>query len=151
MILLKRKSTIALLFLVLFSWLSSCVNTQQKSVEETEKEVMDVHDQTMAKLGQIEMLSQEIKKIIDELNMDTVKDQTASIEKLNDQLDELEKAHEAMMNWMHHYKPPEKDQQKEAALKYLNEEKEKINTVAQQMMTSIDEAEKTLEPYRNNR
>ena len=90
-------------------------------------EVMAVHDSIMPKMSDIHDLKKELKAFAESPS----KDQVMSA------IGDLDKADEAMMEWMANFKTPEDKAQLES---YLNNQKTEINQVAAQMYSAIEQA-----------
>lgn len=90
-------------------------------------EVMAVHDSIMPKMSDIHSL----KKDLNQYTESEARDKVLST------ISELDKADEAMMNWMANFKVPEDKTQIES---YLNAQKVEISSVAEQMYTAIQQA-----------
>ena len=91
-------------------------------------EVMAIHDKVMPEMSTIHSLKRELKSIEKPETRDVI------IKKII----ALDNADEAMMSWMADFKVPE-DHDKEA--EYLNNEKEAIQMVSDQMYSSIRQAQ----------
>ncbi len=90
-------------------------------------EVMAVHDSIMPKMSDIHDLKKELKVYTES----EARDQVMAA------MGDLDKADEAMMEWMADFKMPEDKTQLET---YLNDQKTKINQVAAQMYSAIQQA-----------
>lgn len=99
------------------------------------KEVMDIHDEVMPKMGYMASLQQKFRHMAE-----TTKDQKLK-EKYLDLSTKLEKADEAMMVWMENF-PENVDQlPTEEANKILTKEKEKVIKMKEQVLSAIKESE----------
>jgi len=137
------KKNIVLLIVFGLAIIAGC--TSQKSEEELKieslkKEVIAVHDEAMGRMG-------EIMRLKKELQTKAEADTTASIQQI---IQNLEAADKAMMDWMHGFKFPltsnadETSDTTDVAVKieYLQQEKEKMETIEQQMVKAIEAAKK---------
>ncbi len=116
----------------------ACVNNKSK-IKALEKEVIAIHDEVMPKGININRVQRALKKI--------AKDTTLNESVLNDirdQVKELSDADDAMTQWMAEYKAPAKDDTYEIAMDHLNQEKVKIITVKELMLTSLANGQKLL-------
>lgn len=106
---------------------------QNRSTEEEMlyKEVMAIHDDVMPKMRDINEAKKALRKLSDEENS------TSEVDSLIKKLDD---ADEAMMSWMHDFKP-KKSEDKEVNMTYLSEEKLKISDVREVMLEAIAAAE----------
>ena len=110
--------------------------------ETLKDEVMAIHDEVMPRMQDIMNLKKQARQQIDSLSSDTLS-QDARIEELEQLIQELEEADEAMMGWMRAYKRNFEGSDEEY-MEYLMGEKQKIQQVRDEMMEAINEAEATL-------
>jgi hypothetical protein len=98
-------------------------------------EVMVIHDEVMPKTGYMQKLKTQLEA--------SKSKTTDSLEILNIQnvIDDLVTADDAMFDWMKDFRPPE---DKDIRDSYLIEEKIRIQSVSDQMLKSISDAEKLL-------
>ncbi|MEM1319480.1 MAG: hypothetical protein AAGG75_04445 [Bacteroidota bacterium] len=101
-------------------------------------EVMVVHDEVMPKMGDMTKIKKKLKTL----------DKNPSIEAA---IVKLEDADKAMWDWMHNMKSMSdvKELEEGAALKYLEEEKVKIDEVKRLMLESMQEGEALLKTAAN--
>lgn len=95
------------------------------------KEVMRIHDEVMPHTGEIVKLSRTLKKKKDEFP-------PAQQPQVEQTIRELDEAEEAMMDWMSQFDSKNTDDA------YLQQEKEKIQQVSDQMYSSMEKAKKIL-------
>lgn len=130
--------------------LSACSNPQKDQAEKLEKEVMMIHDAVMPKMGQLVSLESAISKRITQLDSIAQKNPKdtsaqASLKKALQLSTQLKKADDGMMDWMHQYKGDSlKKLAPEEAIKALTNEKIKIEQVSDDMLKSIENAQKLL-------
>ena len=99
-------------------------------------EVMKVHDEVMPKMDDIYKLKQELKKQIADSS-------TLAVEKrktIEGTILRLDSASENMMVWMRNFNPIPDSLGEEKARAYLEDQKEKIKKVKEEMLEAIDEA-----------
>ena len=146
-------------FIIIFLvWLSACqspsgqendvsaesvndpVQTEQDSLF---NEMMAIHDSVMPEMDHIYQLRQKIRTELDSLQSDS--------ENQRDRLDDLEQvylslaeADEAMMNWMRSNDFSFEDMSSDEIKALITREKQAIQQVADQMSTTIEEAETLL-------
>lgn len=139
-------------FALLFLATACGNNVEQLKAEESKLagEVMEIHDEVMPKMAEVNRLSRELDDYY-EANKETISDE------LDGQIElvqrELEKADDGMMGWMANYKQPEalrEEKTHEEIMTYLNEQKELISDVAEQINSSIEEAKKLKESLPQN-
>ncbi|MGB0525921.1 MAG: hypothetical protein ACPGJS_23275 [Flammeovirgaceae bacterium] len=111
---------------------------QQPSKEELKKEVMDIHDYAMAKMGTLHDLEMKINAAVDSTNEKQMKLAASAI-------NALVKADEDMMDWMRQYKEPDDVMKYEEMVKYFAVQKEMIQKVKEDTDKSIADANKLLE------
>lgn len=128
----------------LFFILSVCLSTfyscqkLEPEVEKRYEEVMAIHDEVMPRMSDIHRLKKRLSKV------DTAQLTDMSPNILLDHSLKLEKADNAMMDWMANFKKPKKDMPEDIAIAYLYEEKKAITAVRDLMLESIKEAEALL-------
>ena len=139
---------IRLSYFLILSLLFSCTSAPEKkennytSEQVSQKkslirDVMAIHDEAMPWLDEIHNLKEELRNVTEEVN-DSLKDTHANAAKI------LEGADEAMMGWMRAYSEPHDTVQIKVAIKYLNQEKNKISTVRTQMKSALENAKNVL-------
>ena len=100
-------------------------------------EVMDIHDEVMPKMSDINRLYRELNDYA-EANADNITPEMAG--RIENTLRELEQADDGMMGWMNSYRQLDalrETMDHEGIMNYLNEEKENIQKVSDQMRSSI--------------
>ncbi|MEZ4953438.1 MAG: hypothetical protein R2825_07665 [Saprospiraceae bacterium] len=112
--------------------------------ENLKDELMVVHDEVMPKMGEIHKLKKQLKKLSTESSVE----ENGNLEEIKNAIYALEKADDGMMDWMANFKSPSKlrgEKSHEEIMAYLENEKEKIEQVKNDMMTSIERAKKLVE------
>ena len=129
---MQKKTTILILFI--FMIVSCGPNHNDAEVKQLYEEVMTIHDDVMPKISDITKLRRKIRK-----------DKQESVESLQ-HITDLEKADDAMMDWMSDFQKYKtyNDSTKESKMKYLNNEKLRIQSVSDQMYGSLESAKKYL-------
>ncbi|WP_237144714.1 hypothetical protein [Pontibacter pamirensis] len=115
--------------------------TQQ---EELEANVMTIHNDAMAKMGDIYKLRRNFRSLRDTLAAQQA--DTVTLQALQQQIDELNQADEVMMVWMRNYSAPD-TLQYEQAMNYLQQELKKIERVQTVMDSTIQAARQTYQQY----
>ena len=137
---MKRLSHIVMLLalgLVLFS----CSDKDKDQEKALEKEVLDIHDEVMPKMRDIENLKKELTERQESL--DSLADEQARLlEELTTQLNE---SGESMMDWMRNYSREFKEMKHEEIMKYLEDQKEKVQEVKERVNNAIDAVHRELE------
>ena len=104
-------------------------------MEALKAEVMAVHDEIMPRIGTLMNLKKQLKEKaaqLDTIAAGNKAEATASMGAIK----ELEKADEAMMQWMRTYEDPDQAMGKDKALEYLELKKKEILLVKKQMEAS---------------
>jgi hypothetical protein len=109
---------------------------EQGGNQELYDDVMDIHDEVMPKMDDIYKLKEELKnKLTDVPNM--ADEKKREIETI---ISRLDAASEGMMVWMRNFDPLPDSLGEEKARKYLEEQKEKVTTVKEDMLKAIEDA-----------
>jgi hypothetical protein len=127
--------------------LAACQNTPSETGQrqELEAHVLRVHDEAMAKMDQLFILRQDLKKLRDSLQ--THQTDTATRHRVNQHLALLQKADDAMMQWMHRYKAPAKEQAHDSTMQYLQGQLQKIEQVKKTMDSTLAAAQHIYQQY----
>lgn len=135
------------LFPVLMVFVLACgPQKQQEGESETgrlDSEVMAVHDEVMPYMQDINGYKEQIRNKIDSLSQAGVNDGD-EVTALNNLMQQLESADEAMMNWMRNFDRNYDNQTEEEAVAYLEDQKEKVIQVKEDMETALRDAETML-------
>jgi hypothetical protein len=137
MLLFTRFSICVLLATLFFS-----CETDKKSVEELQADVIEVHDEVMPKMDDIMKLKAQLKLIKADTAEVLPSDELILV---NNLIDNLEKADKSMMNWMRNYDSLMEGMSEEEKLTYLMKEEAAIKLVKQKMLSAISEAKIFLE------
>lgn len=111
------------------------------------KEVMAGHDEVMPKMGKIRGAQKEAQRLIDSIAALPVKAQAeaASLKtKLEELVKDLSNADFAMDKWMTEFNMDSAKDNTEQRLKYLSEEKIKVNNVKEAVLSSLAKADSLL-------
>lgn len=161
---MKKNNLILLSSILAFSLLGACDQKQENTEEvpppveipettlpevpsEDEllyKEVMAIHDEAMAKMGQISRLSRQLNDSIENTNANPM-EQEEMINLYRNRLKELKEADGAMRIWMRQFSKEGDSLKGAERISYLKEEKAAMQEVARQMDDAIDEARKVLQ------
>jgi len=107
------------------------------------KKVMEVHDEIMPKMGDIMKLKKQLKEKLAELDTATEIDR-AKIEEIEQAIADLDNSHEEMMGWMRQFNRDFEGMVNEEILKYLNDQKGRIEKVGQVTNAAIQNAKEQL-------
>ncbi|MFD3001602.1 hypothetical protein ACFS7Z_14620 [Pontibacter toksunensis] len=135
-----------ILILVPFLLLTGCNQGSSEATqqEELEANVMAIHDDAMARMGDIYKLRRSFRSLRDTLAARQT--DSATLQALQQQIDELNQADEVMMVWMRNYTAPDSLQPEQAKV-YLQQELQKIERVQTVMDSTIQAARKTYQQY----
>lgn len=120
---------------------SSSDESQGNDLEVLGQEVMTVHDEAMAKMGEIRQLTNKLEARADSLQQAGEAEAAQALEPL---IAELEAADQGMKTWMRNYDPSAAAPTAQGAKAYLDEQMEKIRQVNQDMVSSIEQAQQAL-------
>ena len=115
-------------------------NKEQTQADYLHKEVIRVHDEIMPRMKEISELQTTIKEKIDSLG-DLESKPDNLIEELKMRKLGLDACASSMMKWMKNYREPGDDISEAEAMKYLEEEKKKIDEIAAEFEKQISENE----------
>lgn len=107
------------------------------------KKVMEVHDEIMPKMGDIMKLKKQLREKIAELNTSAEAD-SVKISSLELAIADLDNSHEEMMGWMRQFNRDFEGMVNEEILKYLNDQKGRIDKVGQVTNAAIQNAKEQL-------
>lgn len=133
---------LALPFAIGISCKSTPSDAEQKAA--LESQVMAVHDSAMAEMDAIFKLRRNLRALRDTLA--TKQADSTTLQLLQQNITDLNKADERMMIWMRNYKAPD-TLQHEYAMHYLQQELQKIERVKFTMDSCIQAASKTYQQH----
>jgi hypothetical protein len=118
-------------FLLMFVFsCSNSVEDEKIDIKTLEKEVMDIHDEVMPRMGEVVFLTGAIDSII-KVEKDTIK-----LKELNQIHEALVKSDKDMMHWMRSYESPVQPYDS-SSVNYINKEKEKVIKLRALILKSI--------------
>ncbi len=120
----------------------SCGENKQEQQALYDK-VMSMHDEIMPKMDDLMRFKRQIREKLKVLAEDSVAN-TDEIAALRKSLEDLDNAHDGMMDWMHKFNRNFEDMTKEEIMNYLNGEFEKIENVGKMTNKAMEEARKAL-------
>jgi hypothetical protein len=133
------------LYLSVLLLITSCGTSkedkQKKELEKLALEVMAVHDRSMPEHGKLFGYKKKLLAINETLSDSPEKTQLLKC------LEDLEKADEDMMDWMHHYKTPEDFMPFEEKKAYYIEQKKIIEEVEKLTQQVIEQAKQYIAKY----
>ncbi len=107
------------------------------------KEAIEGHDEGMAKMGEIARYQKILKQRSDSLT--GLKNKAGMLPALDSALQELVAAEELMNRWMRDFDPDKAGSTEAEKILYYTREKEKIDTVTAQILSSIENARRITE------
>ncbi len=128
------KHVLSILTLLLFV-LSGCGNKPDQ-LESIKKEVMDVHDEVMPKMGELRSVRKSL------IEKSKAADSTAA-NRLDVLAKNLEVANDQMMSWMNQYEPQFEGTEEEK-IKYYKDQNASIQTVKNSMLNALEAGQKAL-------
>lgn len=114
---------------------------QKKTLETLAKEVMEIHDRTMADHGKLFKFEKKLLSIYESQSDSMAKSE------INKTLIALEKADKDMMDWMHKYHEPEDFLPFEEKKAYYTEQRDLIKSIEDFTNQTIDDAKLIIEKY----
>uniref|UniRef100_UPI00404972BB hypothetical protein n=1 Tax=Fulvivirga sp. TaxID=1931237 RepID=UPI00404972BB len=145
-------------FLLIIMLISACENKTTEQQEEVvtdeipeevkiEKalydDVMDVHDEMMPKMENMMSMKGKLKEKVDLLKEEAA--QSELVNELENTIQSLETADEAMMNWMRQFDPETDSLSHEEIVEYYTLQKKKMDSVKVIMVEAIENASAKLE------
>lgn len=115
----------------------SCEDRTKVTALQTEVE--HIHDEAMKQMGPMNAMARQLKKDLGSL--DSLSAQYKAIQQT---LSAIDHAETDMMDWMKGYKAPDEKVSAEEALKYLNEQKAKIEQNLKDIKVATDEGIKQM-------
>ena len=104
--------------------------------EGLEKEVMEVHDEVMPRMGELYTWKTRLKSKLDSASVSEKRR-----EELVVTINKIDSAYQGMMTWMHQYNPVPDSVNHERAREYLENEMQKIKKVRNDIVEAIEKAE----------
>lgn len=139
-----KLSTVLLSALIALLLFSSCDDGGQAEREALRDEVMAIHDEVMPKMGDLRKARKSLESLAASMRSDTTS--IARVQDLTARAIEIEVANEAMMAWMRQYNPEimTDGTPHEEVMNYLNEQKDAIEKVRDQMNQALSAGEEVL-------
>ena len=139
---MKRFTHHVLVLILLLA--AACGGSQENNTDTLLDEVMAVHDEIMPKLSDMSKLRKQLKGQIDELVSQDSVGNMELIQQFQQGIEELDNSHEGMMNWMREFDNDFEGQTTEQILKYLNDQKGRIEEVGVKTNRAIKQAQDLL-------
>jgi uncharacterized protein YoxC len=137
---MKTILSLTLLTLVL---MLSCEKKQKEAKDVLYDKVMEVHDEIMPKMGDIMKYKKQLKSKMDAL-AENAEVNAEKIGKLKLAIANLDNSHEEMMRWMREFDPDFEGMVSEEIIKYLDDQKTKIEQVGLVTNAALKNAEELL-------
>ena len=122
----------------------SCEEKKKEAQDVLYDQVMEVHDEIMPKMGDIMKYKKQLKSKVDAL-AENAEMNSEKISELQQAIAELDNSHEEMMAWMREFNPDFEGLVSEEIMKYLDEQKAKIEQVGKVTYAALNHAEKLLD------
>jgi len=122
-------------------------NSQTVAADSLEKAVMEGHDVGMSKMGKLSKMKNEAQRLIDSIDHLPAKAQeaAASVKKnLQSVANDLDNAIAAMNSWMEGFNYDSARENVEQRIKYLTDEKLKVDNVKENILSSLQKADSLL-------
>lgn len=138
------------LLVVLILILSACSNFKEEQAQ-LQKEVIDNHDVLMVQMDDIMNNKLKLDSIASNLQLIKEKKTTIDTPSLKLSIDSLKnqltKADDAMMNWMHQFNPDYTGKSHEEVMSYLNDQKVKIDSVKTLFEESLSKSKQFISKF----
>ncbi|AGA76312.1 hypothetical protein Echvi_0008 [Echinicola vietnamensis DSM 17526] len=119
--------------------LVSC-NGHQKQVEDLKGEVLGIHDEVMPLMGKIKEEEKRLMTASGKLMTEDSAANKATSDKMRATAKKLENAYEGMFVWMRQYKLDFEGMSQEQVIAYLEDQKEKVTKVNEEITKALEEA-----------
>jgi uncharacterized protein YoxC len=136
------KNILSLTLLTLI-WMMSCEEKKKEAKDVLYDQVMEVHDEIMPKMGDIMKYKKQLKSKVDAL-AENAEVNSEKIGELQQAITDLDNSHEEMMAWMREFNPDFEGMVSEEIMKYLVEQKAKIERVGKETYAALKQAEELL-------
>lgn len=124
-------------------WLLSACQGNQPQQETLFREVIEVHDAVMPRMGELMQLQQALSQRIEKLQQDSARNQD-SIAHLTALKEEVQQADRAMMEWMHDFDSEMEGMSQEEKISYLQQEQKKVEALREEINTAISHAQEAV-------
>ncbi|AWW33086.1 hypothetical protein DN752_06610 [Echinicola strongylocentroti] len=126
--------------LVLVTGLLVSCDNHQKEVKQLKDEVIGIHDEVMPLMGKLKEEQSRLMTSSGKMLLDDSVANGAIAEEMNEVAKGLEDAYEGMFVWMRQYKVDFEGMTNEQVIEYLQEQKEKVTKVNDDITTALEEA-----------
>ena len=148
----KRILTISTI-LLLSGFAGACNKSGEEAVKQAENEVFAIHDEVMPKIDDVMKLRKQLNQRISVIDSTKATGSASATLRTDEERDQARRlaqnltvADSLMMDWMGQYNNDTLAKLKsEDAIRYLDEQKEKINDVKTKLNSSLTDARKFLE------
>ncbi len=144
---MKKTLTIIAILAITFNFVA-CDNTakeQNTQIETIKSEVMKVHDDAMAKMGDLGKLENVLTEKVTEIKNDTVLAVDSSamvmVAEYETAINNINSAKAGMMSWMNNFTAPSEEATFEEKMTFYKSEMEKVTTVMENINSTISTAE----------
>jgi len=126
---------------------AKATGSQKVTADSLEKAVMDGHDVGMSKMGKLSKMKNEAQRLIDSIDHLPAKAQEAAAsakKNLQSVANDLDNAIAAMNSWMEGFNYDSARENLEQRIKYLTNEKLKVDNVKESILSSLQKADSVL-------
>lgn len=108
------------------------------------QDVMDLHDQAMAKIGKVKGTREQLGAKIDSLKKVKSSVKESLTKKYTEISDELKQADDKMNTWMHEFSIDTLQDDIKSRIAYLESEKSKVSAVKDEILAALSKADSAL-------
>ena len=108
------------------------------------QDVMDLHDQAMAKIGKVKGSREQLEAKIDSLDKVKSSEKESLTKKYAEISRELKQADDKMDTWMHDFSIDTLQDDAKRRIAYLESEKSKVSAVKDEIMSALSKADSAL-------
>ncbi len=139
---MKRLSSFLIIVTALF--INACGPNPSSENQKLRDEVIAAHDEVMPLMGKLKSMEKTATEKVKELESSPEPD-SIQVEELKAVALDLSQAYEGMFVWMRQYKVDDEDMSPEELKAYLEDQKDQVNQVNEDIKNALDRASKVLE------
>ncbi|WP_230981496.1 hypothetical protein [Echinicola salinicaeni] len=130
----------AVLVIICLAIMVSCGGASEQEV--LKDEVIKIHDEVMPKMGELKSEEKRLIDLAEQYHLEDSVNNNNKVEELRGLASHLEKAYDGMFVWMRQFKADLSEMEEEEAINYLNEQKEKVSKVNEDIKKALEAAKK---------
>lgn len=115
---------------------------EERAEKALQDEVIAIHDEVMPKMDELMRLKERLLTKLDSLQ--NIEAEEEQLNELRKDVNQLQKADSAMMNWMRQFKAIRDTISHEQRIQYLKDEKARIEKVREMMLNALEDARKSV-------